>query len=470
MTGQQGHKLEIELVEGAEELELGGTATREPRRGAWRRVARAWPLALVALLALAFFVQEQSSRAALAERRATLAGQWGYVAELGPGLRPVWTSEGIADLYTATVVGTTTLVRGGSSVSDTGHVAVDLRSGAQRWSVLEEEYTREFCTAVPSESTAAFECRVYRYGRVGVTGFGESAEVIELRDAETGEVVASREAGELVDVAAWDEELAVLDAGDGVELRRETYDGQVRWTVPVLDRAPADEELARVSVERDLALVTSAARVLAVGPTGAVVFDRALPAPVTGVTPPGSTPTLTALASGFAVTVAAPDGPLLQVFDARGRLEIETGGRLHPVAADDGSVSGVLVVASGARLEVWDRETGRIELVADGGASGEVLLLDGALIVVQGGELVARDLKSGTVRWAIELPRGRIVGTDGSLVLALDPRGADRTLLAVGIGSGREEWRVPVEPAGAWPQVIGGTLLLHADSTLVRWS
>src|SRR5690606_18012040 len=118
MTGQQGHKLEIELVEGAEELELGGTATREPRRGAWRRVARAWPLALVALLALAFFVQEQSSRAALAERRATLAGQWGYVAELGPGLRPVWTSEGIADLYTATVVGTTTLVRGGSSVSD----------------------------------------------------------------------------------------------------------------------------------------------------------------------------------------------------------------------------------------------------------------------------------------------------------------------------------------------------------------
>jgi len=299
---------------------------------------------------------------------------------------------------------------------------------------------------------------------------GGTADVLELRDAETGEVLASREVGDLVDVTAWEDELAVLDVNGGVELRRVTYDGRVRWTVPVLDRAPVDEELARVSVERGLALVTSATRVLAVGPTGDVVFDRALPAPVTGVTASGSTPTLTALARGFAVTVAAPDGPLLQVFDARGQLEIETDGRLHPVAADDGSVQGVLLVASRARLEVWNRESGRIELVADGAASGEVLLLDGALVVAQGGELIARDIRTGTVRWSVELARGRIVGTDGTLVLAIDPRGADRTLLAVGIGSGREEWRVPVEPAGAWPQVIGGVLLLHADSTLVRWS
>src|SRR5690606_14602517 len=124
---------------------------------------------------------------------------------------------------------------------------------------------------------------------------------------------------------------------------------------------------------------------------------------------------------------------LLQVFDARGQLEIETDGRLHPVAADDGSVQGVLLVASRARLEVWNRESGRIELVADGAASGEVLLLDGALVVAQGGELIARDIRTGTVRWSVELARGRIVGTDGTLVLAIDPRGADRTLLAVGI-------------------------------------
>jgi len=461
---EHGHMSDVELVEGAVEDPLQPEPPGADPARRWRRVMHAWPVVVVAVLvAGAYAMQGRRASADLAARQEALHGQSGFVADLGRDLRPVWATDGVTDLYNATVAEATVLVRAGAPEDSTGQVAIDLRTGAHRWYLQERRDARQFCGGLGGGSVGTVECITTRFGQVGRQGYGEVAQLAELRDLATGEVVVSRDVVDHVLATWWDGELLLIDATDsGLELRRETGDGTVRWVVPVLDRMVRDDEPIDVRVERGLALVRVAGRALAVDPGGSIVLDRELP---------GDAWRLATLhGGGVALTHDGPEGTSLQAFDSSGALELETEGAAYPTAAVDGSVPGVVVVATAGAIEVWDRARATRLLTVEGRAGGDAYVLDGALVLMVDGALRAFDLRSGAQRWAVDQARGLIVGTDGQVVLVLVRDGVDSSLRAISLRSGREAWRVALEAPTSWPRVLGGALVIHSGSALVRWS
>ncbi len=425
-TSHHGHMDAVELVEGTD-IEPWADEPDGGSPGRVRGMARAWPLvAVVALVACAYAVQGSRERAELAARQTALHDERDYVAGLGTEPRLAWSTAGVADLYSAEVAGDTVLVRAAPLGSSTGEVAIDLRTGEHRWYLPKRPDVRELCGG---GDTGALECVAVFYVTTSGSRYSKEVELAELRDAATGKVVASRDVVDHVAAVAWDGDLLLLDAdGEGLDLSRESYDGEVRWAVPVLDRPLRSGERARLRVEAATALVTVGSRVVAVDAVGAVVPD----------------PTH--------------------------RLELERLGRPLVLGADDGSVLGAVVLGTAGGLEVRDRATATLLLALDGSVPRNAYVLDGALVAIRDGVVEATSVHTGVRRWAVELTRGLLVGTDGRHVLVLDQLGHERELRAFDVGTGREVWHRLLAEPGAWPRAVGGALLVHAGDTLSRWA
>ncbi|NLF05928.1 MAG: hypothetical protein GX593_13130, partial [Actinomycetales bacterium] len=184
--GAHGRMADVELVEG------GGfdVSPDEPAvadvAGPWR-VLPWWPVVLVALLlACAYAVQGARERAGVAERLAVLQSQPTFLTDLESAPRRAWSTDGVADLYTASVAGDLVIVRDGPVANSSGQVAIDASTGERRWELEERPGAVERCGGA---SPGLVTCVVHRFASTRARGYGLVPVLAELRDAATGEVV-----------------------------------------------------------------------------------------------------------------------------------------------------------------------------------------------------------------------------------------------------------------------------------------
>ncbi|KRD43158.1 hypothetical protein ASE38_02455 [Cellulomonas sp. Root930] len=150
---------------------------------------------------------------------------------------------------------------------------------------------------------------------------------------------------------------------------------------------------------------------------------------------------------------AVPAGVLVTAAGAR----VAVGELPARLSVDDGTAPGVVLLTGddggwdGVALVARDAVTGD-ELWRADGVRGEPLLVDGVVHVAQGADVVARDARSGEVRWSVPLGAApAYLGTDGSLVVVVTP---DRTLHGLELADGRLALSVdlnrltPGDPAG----------------------
>ena len=101
----------------------------------------------------------------------------------------------------------------------------------------------------------------------------------------------------------------------------------------------------------------------------------------------------------------------------------------------------------------------------------------GAYLPLKGGRLVAIDLSTGGVRWAIELATDWSPGVDGGLLVVA----ADELLTALETATGRARWRIPVPGGLSAPPLVergwviavsraGDVLALRASDGEVVWT
>src|SRR5690606_21883745 len=196
----RGRKTQVELVEGgrgaledhgAADVELDPQdAGPEPRESGWRRIRRAWPLAVVAVVvAGAYLVTGARERAALAARHALLQDQLAYVPDLGRAPEPLWRVETRSEPWSSPAVsGGAVVVSGGSPDGEPVSVALDLETGTALWEIESSPGESVFC-GLPREVLASPDGTV-----VCLAQRGESDEEpfsvasLEHRDPRTGQV------------------------------------------------------------------------------------------------------------------------------------------------------------------------------------------------------------------------------------------------------------------------------------------
>ncbi len=459
--GAKSRMASVEFVESGESDGDDGEQPAPRARGR-RRIRRAWPFALVAVVAVGLYgVTTTREAARTGARLALLSEQQGFVAGLGPELGAAWVLDGVPDGAVTGWVGDLLLLQDEpASVR-----AVDIATGVERWRVSFPVDTWLSCWedgGAPDASVLL--CERYGAGQM-VDGEYSAAEwALELRDRSTGEVIATREDDRYVTATWWGTELLVLEeVADGLELRLESLDGEVRWTQP-LPGARAEGAFALVDRSADVALV-SAGRHLALDHDGRAVVE--VPAG-DAVESEQTFEYLTTLRDGgFALHHHAQNDSSVEVFDDDGDLQLEADGYLVSPMVDDGSAPGRVVTEPLWGVVVWDRAAAQTVVELDGLSESTFFVLLGALFYQREGELRAVDLETGEERWRIELRQSEVLGTDGDVLLVLD-RLSTGELRGISAHTGAELWTYPLPGPDSGAMVVGGVLLLHDDEILMR--
>ena len=187
-----GRKLEVELVEnddgGSDDLGSLDAARVPQSRPAWtwRRVLRAWPIAVVALLVAGVYgIAGVRERAAHEQLQAALHGQPGFLEDLSGQFRPLWSTADLDGTFhpVATVAGTVLLwgSRDGAQLV----VAADVATGEEGWSLDSAVGADRTCWTPVLDTYESGPAVACLSGSVS-PGTGAEAFVVEHRDAATG--------------------------------------------------------------------------------------------------------------------------------------------------------------------------------------------------------------------------------------------------------------------------------------------
>ncbi|MFC8192628.1 PQQ-binding-like beta-propeller repeat protein [Cellulomonas sp. NPDC057328] len=449
----------------------GGTDVPGRRPGRWG-VPRWWPAALAAVVVLAgAVVATQVVTRAAAARADAIAGLPGFV-------RPLDAPPG--ELWRAPAAGRTGVLAAGGhvlAVSDaTGTWEVrahDPRTGEARWGAeLVETSAAGFdavavsCPPGTARSTVVL-CRwtqprvVYSRTRETVASVPPTR-VVALDAADGSRLGGWDVADPLVGARRVADDLVVATVQpDGRVLveRRTGAAGEVLWS-----HRSADVLVTPGSGRVDPAL-SVVGGVVVLGGEATTVLDAASG----GVVAHG--------AAGRQLVVAPlPDGRFAtwapvggaHLHDRDGSRGVRVPGVPVRLAADDGSVE-VLLTDLGNRVAALDPEDGATvwELAT---SHSPVATVDGAVVLWGDAALAVVDARDGTPLWEHRtgeaMPFAPV--TDGRLVLAAEPDGADRwALSARGLHDGVRVWSVPL-PAGVTSlEGVGGTLVARTETDAV---
>jgi len=474
----RGRKARVDFVEAGEIHDDGGppddgrladpapgAVPDEPhgRRG-WRRIKRAWPIALVAVVGVGLLLAlDQRGRAAREAQQDLFATQWHRLAELGSGLGPAWLVEDVGRYPSVADVEDVYLV-GVDTDDGAALIALEAESGAERWRI------RDAGVHIYCESPARQQSSPPA-GTAACTASTTDSWSLVLLDLATGEQRASRDMGGSAEAMHWHGAVLLVESDpDGTQLRLEDFDGTVRWAVPVLDRALSTYEVARLDVAGDRAMAVVGDRVVAVDVAGAVILDTDSPArppaaPATSALVPLSPGVLPR--GGFVLTGYDGTRWLTVVYDEHGEQRFEAEAGLGLSSFDDGSLGDVVVLWKEGGIEVRDLAGGVLAQL-DGTSDGALYVVDGALVFTDAGRLRAFEAASGEERWSVDVGFGTQVGSDGSVVLVHGYQSADPMIRAFDVGTGAEEWVYELPGPRAEPLVAGGTLLIHDGTTLTK--
>ena len=499
-----GRKLDVELVEGDGDLDafeasgapevLAAQAEAAPRRPwTWRRITRAWPIVVVALvLAVVYGVTGARERAKSERIHEALSGQLGYFEDLSGPLRPLWSSGGfVGTRFPMAAIGDTVLVRG---MQTEGEVvaALDEATGEQRWAVATEGIDSSRYCAWPL--LEAYEARPAVICGVSTFSFDEDGTedeypyVVEHRDLATGELIAT--SGERLAKAttAAGARLAELVSADGVtELQFMELDGSNVQTTRLLDRELAPGDYSHIYSDGGVVVVSFGSRAFVVDAAGRVVVDHAFD---TGDSESELADSDFVGPSYYGHIEVLPDGtyaasmwdadPRTWLFDEDGALLLERDDALRYLVLDDGSLGDVALFGEtvrygeageagevAAEVVLVDLATGD-ELLRLDALDGVGLVLDGSLVLRGKSTLRSVDVASGEERWSVDTS-GQVFGSDGVAVLVSEQDGLTVGLRAFDLDSGTELWSVTDVSTGSWFAPIEGVLYLYGDGPMSRY-
>ncbi len=467
-------KAAVELVESGEldlegllatDEELGPAAGAPPPTGSgWRRaVRRAWPLALVAVVVVGAVAVSSAREAARVEaRRDVLRGQMGFVEGVGSEMGWRWATELAASDYVVAASEGVLLLG-----SDDGRQRVlDLETGEELWAIGADGDLLPSCGV----DGAMMECAFWASMAWDVDDpTMPRASRVERRDARSGEVLDVRDPAAFESLVWWDDDLLLLEDVDGaLELRLEAPGGEVRWRLPVPrggagSRRSLDVPIATAWVDQRAGLAfVRTDRHLVVDREGRIVLE---------LVPDDEGRESGEWLGSFLPEVLvrsrwAEESQQVELLDLEGRTLLDTDGYFSSAMVDDGVVPHLVVVAPPWGLEVLDWSTGRSVIELDGAPEGLPLLLHGALISQERGEIRAVDLATGDERWHADVP-GDALGSDGEVVLYAD-RGLESRIRAISVHTGAEVWTYDLPSSQSDPFVRDGALFVRDGTTLTR--
>ncbi|NLF05048.1 MAG: PQQ-binding-like beta-propeller repeat protein [Actinomycetales bacterium] len=494
----RGRKAEVELVElgsGAghasaaveepalldDELADDGESS-DPERGAdrprgWRRVRRAWPVALLAVVVGgAYLVKAAREQAALAATHELLAGQEAFVADLGrvPGF--LWRVDAPEYWASPSSAGDVVLLQRAKESGESVSVALDRETGAELWRAEPQDDALSVYCGLPSETFAAPAGMVACVEQRRTSGDEVESIVLQQRDARTGEVRSSRDVPTVgFGVAPWRSDLLQVEMADSeTSLRLVDAEGATVWTLPLLDRALGSDSWVNLQVWEDRAVVSASDRALVIEHDGQIVVEvtpAAWGAAAARARPEGGQPEVFVtplLGGGYVFSYWASSHPEKLVFDEGGDAVYEIEGDPQVIGLDDGSAGRLDAWnAAGGGLDLVDSTTGELAQHLGRWQYGSVYLLDGKAVLGGGGRLRAVDLTTGEDVWA-EISGGDLVASDGAVVVVHERNVELSWLRALDLESGREVWRLDLVSPEAVAFAIDGALYVHDDGTFAR--
>lgn len=419
-----------------------------------------------------------------ANRLATLAESPGILPPLTEPLTPAWTVDGA---WVSGQIGDLVLL---GSMSDSSTRAVDVRTGAVRWTydpaATSAEVDSSYCMPLhelgpdglplppqPGQGLPLLVCQWNAYDD-DLGGWMASATTVEVLDPADGTVVSALDgtANLLLDVQVRHGGLVVASA---------TLDGYVlatrwstdSWTPEWSYQSPEPLLGEGLSMLRGISSDNGVLRVEGQGVL-ALSLDTGREVPYAAEEGVGPGVTTTLPDGGTAVwtygTRGAGSG---QVLDADGSVRFELTGPPVPVPVYDGSDPDLLVVMDGNQsVAVVEAATGR-ELWSLGVSGYPIAQVDGVLVVGDSTVVHAVDVRDGSPVW--ELPSGASgFGTgmsDGEVVLVPGEADGAPYLGAYAIVDGSERWRTPLPAGTTWvSRTQDGLIIAGTDGsvTLMR--
>jgi len=479
----------VEVVDLDSAAVVHGSAELADRGPARDRVVRAlrrrWPVAagLVVLLLVGAVAAGVRAR----DRVARLAAQPGVLAPLDPSLHEVWREpmRGWGQLIT---VGGDILLFGPDEHQAAAVVSFDGITGRQKWSAPLPEMPGRGdvrCVALggarPADA-ARVACRVLPVSSVGADEGPAGPATLVVLDASTGRRVAQHRLDSVnVSIVPFGSDLVLTEVGaDGhaTVQRADPITGQVRWTFRSAQplRSPSGPFWFDPSVQHGV-IVANGPVTWAFAPDGKVLGEWHLQGGDWSVTG-GWGLNVTVLPDGrFAVGesggVGLTDADYGTVSTTAARDGFRIPGPVLSPSVDDGSAPGILFTVPTGHLGAiaFDFGTGKRMWESNWAHVGGALVLDGRLIAMTGGRLLAVDARSGRQLWSVEVPRGNYgeqLFTDGRVVVVpmYDPdRGA--VLTAFAAADGREQWMASLPAGTNHFEVSNHRLVALTDQDLV---
>jgi len=448
----------------------GAVPEEPPGSRGWRRIRRAWPIALVAVVvAGAYLVSGLRERAAFAALQDVLRGQEGFVADLGSELSPVWRVDAGRGRAFPVVVDETIILTTESDGS-AALVAVDRTTGTELWRIERDAQEDSIYCGLPFGGGEVAPGSVGCIDRrTELTDDGEHISRIvevQLRDVRTGEIRDSRAVRHATRAVPWRDAILLVESDStGTRLRLEGFDGTQRWTMPFLDVTLEEQEYVDLGVWEDRGIVTGRDRAVVVDFDGTVVLDQTVAVHSTVGFPELS---VQPVAGGwFALTRLVQITPRTRVYDANGDFAYEIAGDLGSIPLDDGSAGDVLLWRTDSDAALADRTTGETAFRLDRPVEDLPFVLDGALVHDFGGRLRSVDLATGEERWSAP-SSGGFVASDGLVVVAFEPMVGGSRLRAFDLGSGQERWVLPFANPHPVVSVASGAVHVHDSSIFSR--
>ena len=465
-----GRKRDVELfeVEAGEGLDddvldapdaLYPSATPRPR-WTWRRVARAWPLAVIAVVvAGAYLVTDARERTAVEARHDALRGQRAFAAdlELGPGR--LWEVDLGVSWMQPSLVDETLLL----TTDFGGVIALDVVTGVQRWRLEAEQDVRTLCGWPPDEPVSfdgAVACFEQRFAVSDDGDWSEVDSTAVQRDLLTGVVLSEQLWPEGMSRATpWRDAVLRVDSdATSTVVRLEGFDGTERWSIPFLEGPLGDDQYISVWVAGGHGIVTGRDRAVVVDFDGEVVLaetsarwgaeeEADVDVDVGGLEPP-ELEVWPLAGGGWTVSSWNYQPERTFVFDAAGDLAFEAEGSIEELALDDGSAGDVLLLRDNTRIELVDRASGQTRFTLDRYPDGPSYLLDEELVWSGGGRLRVIDIATGEERWS-EPADGELVASDGAVVVVHEMMSGQPKLRAFDLATGVVAWTLELSSLDA---------------------
>jgi len=344
----------------------------------------------------------------------------------------------------------------------------EAETGTQRW-------TARLAPAQAGAQDVPVQCPSWRDGRVGpvvlcVTGLlepvyveGESVSAglrVVALDAVTGRELGSwTRAGTVAGFGRVGDDMVVAvtepDGQTAVE-RRDGRTGDVRWSYR------SRQYLASaLAIERSTMEMTDRVAVVRGAELAVLRLDDGR---VLASENRGQAIALLAYRDGYAWWTPAGNGRLVDGEGAEGPALPAVPSRLD---VDDDSALEVVVVSTGLAVRALDAESG-VERWSLGLRTAPRAVVDGTLLVSDGGRYAAYDVRTGTPLWSHDedAPDWPPL-TDGSLVLTAAQDHGVTTLVARGLRDGAQRWSVELPRQVVHLAAVGGLIVGRTSDGVV---